>query len=93
MAAASGDRGAWDALVERHAQDVWATARSRGLGVDEAADVSVLAWLRLADRLDDFTSDIEVWPWLRAVATREADRVVRHGAPRGAAALSVAIGR
>jgi DNA-directed RNA polymerase specialized sigma24 family protein len=90
-AAAGGDQAAWDELVERHAQEVWAAARSHALDADEAADATVLAWMRLADSLAEFSSDAEVGTWLCAVAHEEARAIVRRGTANAAAALSVAL--
>jgi DNA-directed RNA polymerase specialized sigma24 family protein len=90
-AAAAGDHHAWDALVDCYAEDVWATARSHGLDADEAADVSVLVWLRLADSLAAFRSDAEVRPWLRAVACEAACDAVLSGPTHGVDALASAL--
>jgi len=87
-AAAAGDHRAWDALVDCYAEDVWATARAHGLAEDEAADVSVLVWLRLADSLAAIGEDAEVGPWLRAVACEAACDVVLRGPTHGAGALA-----
>jgi DNA-directed RNA polymerase specialized sigma24 family protein len=90
-AAAAGDQRAWDALVDCFAEDVWATARSHGLDAGEAADVSVLVWLRLADALATLRSDDEVAAWLRVVACEAACDVVLRGPTHGAGALESAL--
>ena len=79
-AARAGDQDAWDALVDRHAQEVWASARSHGLSDRETTDVSLLTWLRLADHLGDLRADEEVGPWLCSVAHDEARAVARERA-------------
>jgi DNA-directed RNA polymerase specialized sigma24 family protein len=76
-AACAGDHHAWELLVERHAQDVWSTARAQGLDEHEAADVSLLAWTRLADHLPDVVSDDRVGPWLHRVTHDEARATAR----------------
>jgi DNA-directed RNA polymerase specialized sigma24 family protein len=73
-AAAAGSQGAWDRLVERHAQRVWSTARGFGLGDDTAADVCLVAWARLVDHLDELSTDDEVRDWLSAATEYEARR-------------------
>jgi hypothetical protein len=40
----------WNDLVERHASTVWQLAARAGLDLDEAATVSQLVWLRMAER-------------------------------------------
>ena len=87
-AAAAGDQHAWNALVDCFAEDVWVTARSHGLDADEAADVSILVWLRLADSLPALGSGAEVGPWLRALACEAACDVVLRGPTHGAGALA-----
>ena len=52
-AAAAGDRGAWEALVDAHLPVVWRVARGAGLTQREAREVVALVWLRLADVLQD----------------------------------------
>jgi DNA-directed RNA polymerase specialized sigma24 family protein len=68
------DKAEWDALVERLSQPVWAKARSRGLGTLDAAEVCQLAWLRLADHVDELVSDVDIAAWLCAVVDDEASR-------------------
>jgi len=75
-AAAAGDQGAWDRLVDRHAQWVWSTARGFGLGAVAAAQVCGVAWARLADHLDEVRTDEQLRRWLGTIASHEARRVV-----------------
>jgi hypothetical protein len=49
----------WAALVDRHAPEVWQLAVAAGLDVAEAATVSQLVWLRMAER----------WPTVQALTT------------------------
>ena len=74
--AAAGSQGAWDRLVERHAQRVWSTARAFGLGDDSAAHVCLVAWARLVDHLDELSTDDEVRDWLSAATECEARRTL-----------------
>jgi len=68
------DQAAWDALVDGLGPSLWAAARGRGLTVPDASEVFQLAWLRLADHLDDIDGQSEVGAWLHAVVHDEATR-------------------
>jgi RNA polymerase sigma factor (sigma-70 family) len=76
-AAASGDQGAWDALVSRYVGLVWATARSYRLEDADAADVVQTTWLRLVEHLDRLRDPSAVGSWLATTARNEALRVIR----------------
>ena len=54
--ARSGDRQAWDALVERYAPLIWSICRRHRLGRADADDVGQSVWLRLLDQLDRVAS-------------------------------------
>ena len=73
-AAAAGDRGAWYAIVDRHAQQVWDTARDLGLDPATATATTVcrVAWWRVLDHLGELRTDTEVLAWLSLVVDREA---------------------
>jgi hypothetical protein len=71
-AVAAGDRGAWYAIVDRHAQQVWDTAMDLGLDAATAAIVCRLAWWRLLDHLGELRTDTEVLAWLSSVVDRDA---------------------
>jgi DNA-directed RNA polymerase specialized sigma24 family protein len=71
-AAAAGYHDAWDALVERYAQQVWDTARSFGLDSAGAAAISDQVWRRLLGHLKELRTDAELRAWLRVAAEREA---------------------
>jgi hypothetical protein len=73
-AAARGDVVAWEELVDRFAQTVWSTARSGGLDVDEASDVFLMAWSRLAQNLERFEEPVDIEAWLADAAHRESLR-------------------
>jgi hypothetical protein len=45
--AGTGDRVAWDRLVDRYGAMVWAVTRTHDLSAQEAADVSQVTWLLL----------------------------------------------
>jgi len=69
----------WDYLVELHGQEVWDVARQHGLSPAQAADVSQLVWLGLADHLAA-VSWATVRDWLMDAAHREAQRAAATAA-------------
>ena len=76
-AAASGDKGAWDRLVDRFAPTVWAVARGHRLNAADASDVSQTTWLRLVENLDRIVQPERVGAWLATTARRESLRILR----------------
>src|ERR1700736_5759838 len=76
-AAAAGDATAWDALVGRYSNLVWAVARGHRLNAADAADVSQTTWLRLVEHLDRIEQPERVGAWLATTARRESLRVLR----------------
>jgi RNA polymerase sigma factor (sigma-70 family) len=76
-AAANGEQGAWDALVERFSSTVWAIARGHRLNSADAADVFQTTWLRLLEHLDRIQQPERVGAWLATTARRECLRVLR----------------
>ena len=78
-AAASGDHGAWEALVDEFGGLVWAVARAHRLSAADAADVAGATWLRLVEHLGDLGEAERVGSWLATTARRECLRVLRHG--------------
>jgi RNA polymerase sigma factor (sigma-70 family) len=78
--AANGDAGAWDALVDRYANLVWAVARSHRLSSADASDVSQTTWLRLVEHLDRIQQPERLGAWLATTARRESLAAIRRGA-------------
>lgn len=76
----AGDRGAFRPLVERYADRVHAFCRSRGLGDEEAADLSQEIFLRAYRSLHSFRLGESFPSWLFAIA---ANRVRTHGSRLG----------
>jgi RNA polymerase sigma factor (sigma-70 family) len=76
-AARTGDQDAWNALVERFAPIVWATARRHRLNSQDAADVFQTTWLRLLEHLDRIEQPERVAGWLATTARRECLRILR----------------
>jgi hypothetical protein len=74
--AARGCQGSWDQIVEAYAGSVWAAARRHDLTWQEAAIVSQLTWLRLADRIGEMSPE-GIGPWLEQTAERESARAAR----------------
>lgn len=76
-AATTGDEAAWDALVARFSNLVWAIARNHRLCPADAAEVSQTTWLRLAEHIDGLQDPSKVGGWLATTARHEALRVLR----------------
>lgn len=77
-AAAAGDGKAWDDLIDRYARLIWAVARSFGLSVADADDVSQTTWLRLAEHLSRLRDPDRVGLWLAVTARNESLRMLRR---------------
>lgn len=74
-AAAEGDQGAWNAIVDRYADLVWAICRQCRLSDADAADVSQTVWLRVVERLGSLREPEALPGWLITITRREAYRV------------------
>lgn len=77
-AAAGGDRGAWDDLVERFNPLVWAVARGHRLDTAEAADVVQTSWLRLVEHIGRLREPERVGAWLATTARRESLHAIKR---------------
>jgi RNA polymerase sigma factor (sigma-70 family) len=75
--AASGDRSAWDRLVDRYAPLVWSICRRYRLTQADAEDVSQSVWLRLVENLRGLRDPEALPGWLATTTSRECLRVVR----------------
>ena len=75
--AGGGDQVAWDELVDRFGGMVWAVARAHALDARDAADVSQVTWLLLAQHLGRLREPERLDAWLLRTATREAYRMRR----------------
>lgn len=82
----SGERGAWERLVQRFERLIFTVPRRAGLGADEAADVFQTVFLRLHEHLNALQQPERVQAWLVTTARRETLRLLcerrRSGAPR-----------
>jgi RNA polymerase sigma factor (sigma-70 family) len=83
--ARNGDKGAWDALVERYAPLVWSICRRHRLGRAEASDVGQTVWLRLLDELTAVRDQAALPGWLATATLRECGRVLRAAGKQQAA--------
>ncbi|MEH3054712.1 MAG: sigma-70 family RNA polymerase sigma factor [Patulibacter minatonensis] len=81
-AASSGDRAAWDRLVDRYTPLLWSVARSHRLSDSDAADVVQTTWLRLVEHLGRINDPERVGAWLATTARRESLRLVGASAAR-----------
>lgn len=79
-AAADGEQAAWDALVDRFAELIWAVARGLGLSRADAADVCQTTWLRLAEHMGSLREPDRVGGWLATTARNEALRTLKRAA-------------
>lgn len=78
--AGQGDQDAWNALVDRFNNLVWAVARGFGLTTADAGDVVQTTWLRLVEQLHRVHDPERVGAWLATTARREALRLVKRSA-------------
>jgi len=74
--ARSGDKKAWDSLVERYAPLIWSICRKHRLGRADADDVGQSVWLRLVDQLDKVREPAALPGWLATTTRRECLRVL-----------------
>ena len=66
-------------LVDRYSDLVWAVARAHRLQRADAADVSQMTWVRLAENIDRLRDPARVGAWLATTARRESLRVITQG--------------
>jgi RNA polymerase sigma factor (sigma-70 family) len=73
--ARTGDKQAWDMLVERYAPLVWSICRRHQLGAD-AEDISQIVWTQLLDHLDKIRNPAALPGWLATTTRRECLRLL-----------------
>jgi len=78
--ARTGDKQAWDTLVEWFAPLIWSICRRHQLGAG-AEDISQSVWLRLVGQLDKIRDPAALPGWLATTTRRECLRLL--GAARG----------
>ena len=79
--ARSGDKQAWDVLVERYAPLVWSICRRYRLSRADANNVSQGVWRQLVDRLAAIHDPADLPSWLAAATQRECGRILRTTSP------------
>jgi DNA-directed RNA polymerase specialized sigma24 family protein len=78
--AISGDKRAWDDLVERYAPLVWSICRRHQLSDADAADIHHSVWLQLVSQLDQIPDPAALPGWLAATTWRELRPGPAHSA-------------
>jgi DNA-directed RNA polymerase specialized sigma24 family protein len=68
----------WGAIVEGNVERLWRLAIAAGLSRRAAAEVCQLVWLRLSQRLSQFTTLEQVARWLDDEVYREAGAQLRR---------------
>lgn len=76
-AAASGEREAWNWLVERYAPLVMGVASRYRLRAEDAADVSQGVWLKMVEHLADIREPLALPGWIVTTTRHEALRVLK----------------
>lgn len=76
-AAARGDAGAWEELVERFSPLVWSVIRAHRLADADVEDVWQITWFRLTANLQKIKDPERVGAWLASTARHEALRLLR----------------
>ena len=72
-----GDRTAFAALVKRYHRPIY-NAAYRVLGnAEDAADITQVVFMRVAERLDDFDSRYKFFSWIYRIALNEALNLAR----------------
>jgi len=76
--ARSGNKQAWDALVDRYSPLIWSICRRHRLGDTDAQDVGQNVWMLLVDHLDRIRNPAALPGWLATTTRRECLRVLRE---------------
>ena len=76
-AAQAGDASAWDEIVARYGNLVWAVVRAHRLRHADAADAAQATWVRLVRHLDRLQDPAALGAWLATITRRECLRILR----------------
>jgi RNA polymerase sigma factor (sigma-70 family) len=76
--AADGEQAAWNGLVDRYTNLLWAVARGHRLSTEAAADVVQTCWLRLLENLGRINQPERLGAWLATTARHECLRQLRR---------------
>ncbi|HSV66916.1 MAG TPA: sigma-70 family RNA polymerase sigma factor [Mycobacteriales bacterium] len=77
-AASEGDQEAWEEIVRRYHNLVWARVRACRLQHADACDAVQMTWLRLAENCHKIQSPEHLGGWLTTTAYRECLRILRR---------------
>lgn len=77
--AASGDKAAWERLVDQFSRLIWAMTRDFKLCESDAADVVQATWLRLLEHIHRIEYPERIGSWLATTARHECLRHVTAG--------------
>lgn len=77
-AAAAGDQGSWNEIVERFHRLLWAICRAYRLSSADSADVCQVTWLRLLENLGRIQDPERLPGWLSTTCRRECQAVLRR---------------
>jgi len=75
--ARSGDRSAWDELVDRYSPLIWSICHRWQLDRTDAEDVGQAVWLRLVEQLGNIREPAALPGWLATTTQRECSRTRR----------------
>ncbi|MFV0461444.1 MAG: RNA polymerase sigma factor [Actinomycetales bacterium] len=77
IAAGDGDQVAWNTIVERFGKLVYGVSRGFRLAPSDAADVTQVVWLRLAENISRLEHPERLGGWLITTTRRECMAVLR----------------
>jgi RNA polymerase sigma factor (sigma-70 family) len=72
--AATGDKSAWERLVDQYNRLIWSITREFKLVESDAADVVQTTWMRLIEHIDRLEHPERVGSWLAATTRNECLR-------------------
>lgn len=78
--AASGERPAFDSLVEQFTSLVWSVCATNGLSRHESEDVAQGVWLRVVEHLGNIREPERFAGWLSAITRNECMATIRYNA-------------
>jgi RNA polymerase sigma factor (sigma-70 family) len=78
--ARSGDKQAWDEIVERYAPLIWSICRQYRLDDADSEDVGQIVWLHLVNQLGSLRDPAALPGWLVTTTRRECIRARRAAA-------------
>lgn len=90
--AAGGDRAAFHAVVDRHANDLFRLARSLCRSRPDAEDIVQETFIEAFRGIGSFDGRASLRTWLSRILTRRASRVWRKSRRRGETPLTAADG-